>query len=459
MDFYSTSKTGFKQIIESGVPNDFIFIIFDDEIYCPKSIASFISPIISKHIRNDITFCNYKIVFPPKSRFYSNHNELKNIITNTNFVNLFNNFLQGHPIHLNLATSNKNENGIDFYLVQLTIELGIALANYDMVYEGCKSLGLCKEINKMTNDDIMKIIKINRDAKNYQSNDKFFNHISSHFYAFCNTENLKELNKDELEAIISSPELKIESEDSLFEFITSLGSEFTYLYDYLNVEFLSQENINILVKNINQYDLTIHKKLWLSISNRLTLDPSQLNNLENNPRIKQAEINCNNTGVFEYLRKLSNGNPYETKAFSIESTPHQCGDHSKLFDKSKDTFIRLTQNPENFILFDFMDKKISISKYSLSVPSSYSTHSLGQPKCWKIQGSNDKESWDDIDSIKNNYDLNGYGKEKTFDVKNKSKKFYRYIWIYKIVNHSSGSHENVLLLSDIEFYGSVREIF
>lgn len=99
MDFYLSSKS-LRNIKESGIDNTFEIIIFDDTIYCSKFTASFLSPIISKQIRNDITVNQYFLEFSESSIFYSSHDELKNMIKRTNFINNLSIFLEGEPIRV-----------------------------------------------------------------------------------------------------------------------------------------------------------------------------------------------------------------------------------------------------------------------------------------------------------------------------------------------------------------------
>lgn len=57
-----------------------------------------------------------------------------------------------------------------------------------------------------------------------------------------------------------------------------------------------------------------------------------------------------------------------------------------LFDKSLDTVFKFKGNKEpGYILFDFKNKKVNISKYYLSVASKKANFWCDRPKSWKIK--------------------------------------------------------------------------
>lgn len=72
---------------------------------------------------------------------------------------------------------------------------------------------------------------------------KEYDFISSIFYSIMNDENknivnkLKEMTNDELEHIISSDKLQIESENDLFEIIKELGSDKYFLFGLIEIQF------------------------------------------------------------------------------------------------------------------------------------------------------------------------------------------------------------------------------
>lgn len=260
-----------------------------------------------------------------------------------------------------------------------------------MISEGLKLLGLTINSDDSI-DTCKKMIEINRVFGKYDK--KWYDHIASQFYSIFQEdeemkEYLKKMSKNELDIIFSSDKLKIESEDSLFELITSLGPNYYFLYDYIEFQYLSIESIQKLIENINNYEIQFHPRLWSSICRRLT-------------------------------------------NFKIEK-------------------IKLDNVENGHITIDLKSNKINLKKYYFSVPSH--TYSDGQPKSWRIEGSNDQNSWDLIDLRENDSSLNRSGNSNTFECSHETKKFYRYIRIKEINSHTN---DHQFLLSELDLIGFIK---
>jgi hypothetical protein len=86
---------------------------------------------------------------------------------------------------------------------------------------------------------------------------------SSHFYEL-NVDDMIGLDVSILERIVSSQSLRLESEDSLLEFICSLESEEeTVLLRYVRSEYLSHDGIRLLVDHLQ--DSNLDPFVWESL--------------------------------------------------------------------------------------------------------------------------------------------------------------------------------------------------
>lgn len=105
---------------------------------------------------------------------------------------------------------------------------------------------------------------------------------------------------------------------------------------------------------------------------------------------------------------------------------------------------------EGWIEFDFIDRKVRLSSYTIRTKSNY------YPKSWRIVGSNDQKKWDVINIQSNNSALNGSQKQHRFDVKNDSN-YYRYIRYIQEDNwHNYPQCKYYIYLTCIEFFGDIR---
>jgi hypothetical protein len=105
-------------------------------------------------------------------------------------------------------------------------------------------------------------------------------------------------------------------------------------------------------------------------------------------------------------------------------------------------------------MFDFKEKKVSLSSYSLKSDGYGGLHLLQ----WKLEGSNDGSSWTCLDS-RNTRDLNGDYIVKNYSTNNHDS--YRYIRITQTGKNSSypglgRPPTDYFRLSQIEFFGTLR---
>ena len=458
MDFFLTSKS-LKQIKESGISDDFEIKILDKTIECSTFVAIFISKRISKEYRIDPTINQFTIQFPTQSIFYSNHDELKNILERTNFIEKFNQFLNGEPIHID-KPQNKEESDI----CKILFEIGKQLDNDEMIETSIENLGYKETINEANAQKCVKILQHLRQIGYSNLSENIIDIISSNFYTLFNNENednestfseLKEMNRNDLELIFSSEKLQIESEDWLFEIINKLGPDFFFLYDYIEIQYLSIENVSRLIENINQYEIQLHGLLWSSICRRLILDVSSSIKTKN-PRSIQINLNyieCND-GILKYLQKSSNDNVFVSKTIDVEVSGISNGEVKNIFDRSKDTVLKIKGTNNSFIVLDFKDKKVNLNKYYFAVPSRSTNYSLNRPKTWLIEGSNNKEKWELIDERENDSSLTDYSASKIFSINQNKNEFYRFI---RIKENLKDSNDHRLLLSEIELYGNITK--
>lgn len=383
------------------------------------------------------------------------------MIQRTNFIKQFENILFGQSISF---TQDKN----DQELAKIIIETGQILQNDEMVAKGLQIIGIDTQKSDITIEKAFEIMKISK-FTSPRIVEYACDTISSNFYSIIEEKEkfmslLKELRKSEIEMIFQSKKLLIKNEDSLFDFINEMGSKYLFLYDYVEIQFLSVEKIERLIECVSNYEVSLHPLLWSSICRRLMIDVSGINkncdknryinkNCDKNCKRKEAVI-CEN-GIFKYLESSSNSeNVYLSKIIDVEVPKVGWGSIKNLFDHSKNTYVYVGSYNElqknSYITIDFKDKQVNISKYYFSVTSS-SGIVRNRPKSWEIQGSNDNSKWDKIDEKSNDSSFNNSGASNTFSVQNNNK-YYRYIKIKEIQGTDRG-HE--IMLSEIEFYGSL----
>ena len=156
-------------------------------------------------------------------------------------------------------------------------------------------------------------------------------------------------------------------------------------------------------------------------------------------------------GIFNYMyNKLGNINPCQKNMIKIIPSDTICNNFENLIIQNWKQHWFSFFGPNPFIKFDFINRKIQLSAYTLRTYSGEKDY--GHLKSWSILGSNDDENYEIIDEETNNQDLNGNSAFKTFICSNSNKSF-RFIKLLMTGNNHAGS--DFLVLRTIEFFGTV----
>jgi len=153
------------------------------------------------------------------------------------------------------------------------------------------------------------------------------------------------------------------------------------------------------------------------------------------------------SGIFDGLskklgRNLANSCDVDVTASSIH--PGSYGPKNVL---KNDDSIWCSQNlPNSWIQFDFKERKVSITSYSMN--------DYGRNKSWKVEGSTDGSTFEIIDNKVDTTDFqNNNGIQKNFPVQ-PNNKYYRYIRITS--TSKNWLNDDYFRLYRVEFFGFVQ---
>ena len=295
---------------------------------------------------------------------------------------------------------------------------------------------------------------------------EMINFAALHFESI-NHDQLKTLDISTLDSILSNESLKLRDEDSLLDFILSLyedNCEYSVLFEYVQFSNISE---NYLISFIQKFDIEyINEKIWNSICYRLLHSKSEYiqseryqnfdNKKQNNPEIydvkefKYSEFEKFN-GIMNFLSKETGGNINDNGTVEISSNSIISDFHPKnLVDYDKNNYYHSNDEGDAFICFDFKDKLIQLSSYSIKTNNSkaFGTHL----KNWIIEVSNDGLNWKEIDRHESDSSLNGPNFIANFMIQQEQNDFYRFIRL-KQTGNSWYSHcnQNYFILYFIEF--------
>lgn len=264
-----------------------------------------------------------------------------------------------------------------------------------------------------------------------------------------------ERNRQIFEILSKEGELRI-----AMHFLLSLDSEeydssmIEYIYENLDDEMIKSEASRVI------FTLRSHFLTIIESKGNKTKDE----NKKKDEKIDRKEIECGYygdslSGIIDYLQEQNGPNLEENNILKLSgggfpdpSRPitNLIKYHSNnMNDESYINYYR--NNPssaDGWIEFDFVNKTVSVTSYTIRTRSSY------YPRSWRIVGSNDHEHWEEIDRKVNNSKLDGEYRLYRFNTK--SEKFYRYVRYVQDQQWSrEAAYHNFIYLTRIEFFGSI----
>jgi hypothetical protein len=401
--------------------NDFEFIVGDTTYRCPSLIADFISPKIAALHSIDDTMKSFSIETADKNGYFES------------IVGLG----RGQAV----VVTERNCK----IIVSISKELG--------------NMEIYKQILKVIEGDISienvveRMNNLSEICCNYASEIEF---ASSHLYEISSSD-IEKLTFDVFREVVSCKDLKIESEDWLYETISKrISSDFRYfeLLELIRFEFLSVTNLSDyfdIVLNSFEHFTVSH---WQSLRSHLihVIEEKRVNDRVSVRRMlfKPSSPLC---GIINHLTSGIGGNVDDKNVVNItanrvcDSNPWYAAKNVADFE-SNSCFLSANE-PNQSICFDFKTLRIEPTHYTIRTLNAGPNGS--HLKNWVIEGSIDGTSWTEIDRHENNNDLNNRLALKTFAVSNVAR--FQMIQLRQIgLNHGSN---NLLYFTAFEIFGSL----
>ena len=157
------------------------------------------------------------------------------------------------------------------------------------------------------------------------------------------------------------------------------------------------------------------------------------------------------SGILEHLTNECGGNVHDKKEVDVTaSSVNYIYAAKNAADPRTHLAFWSNDEPNSWICYDFKDRRVTPTSYSLrscaSGPGSLNI------KSWSFEGSNDGDTWEELDSQSQNRDLDDKSVTHNYPVTvYKCGKRYRYLRIVQNGRNHYGSH--VLQLSAFEIFG------
>jgi hypothetical protein len=383
------STRGLENIRKREEINDFEFIVGESRYRCPWFIAEFLSPRVARLRCVDDTICEYSV-------------ETKD--DEGNFGNFV---LLGHGASVKIDSDK-----FDFY------------ANLSNELENQELLGVVidESCNELTIESALVQLSLrHRFGRDFSSVVSF---LASHFHEITESQ-LRSIDEDSLRHVLLSSELRIQTEEWLYNLIWKLverDQSYFSLFEFVEFEFVS---VTVAVQFIDAcrdfFDL-FNVSMLRSLGRRLSICDQPPKSWGPRSIIHGKRFfplgGSSLDGIISYLTTKCGGNVHD-QGVIVASELSVYG--SKYFAKNaadlgnKGTFSMTNGEANSWICYDFKNMRVTPTHYTI-VSYPYRPNEGNHPKSWCLEVSIDGKSWTKVHECSDNNDLNGYNQITTYSV-------------------------------------------
>jgi len=277
-------------------------------------------------------------------------------------------------------------------------------------------------------------------------------------------EELKTLDFYIVEQIFSSSSLQLQDEDSLVETIIKLSREDKNYFCLFEYVFFPNVTTGKLEEFVREFDIEyMSNGTWSSICDRLlNRKRNEIPNERYKIRYEYKEIKHEEgkefEGIMRHLTRETGGNIHDNGTIEIKSNSIVNDDNNyhpkNLVDYDKTNIIHSKDESGVFIVFDFKDREIQLTNYSIQ--SASNGPNCGNLRNWKLEVSQDGKTWTPVDEHQDDGTLNGSNIIFTFNTK-PTESFYRFVKLTSTGQswRQYGNHYE-FYFPYLEFYGKMR---
>lgn len=282
--------------------------------------------------------------------------------------------------------------------------------------------------------------------------------MARNFYKLTRND-LQDLTVGELEAIISHSELKIASENGLFDLIDDFSQsnpEYLLLLKYIEPKNLDDRHLTLLLDKMS-FDI-MDSMLWEKMSQLLRVHSKHISTGSSFASSSRCAYESSKYsyhvkypmyGIVANLTRKCGGNPHKCQSIEITASSN-ASDCSHVVDYDTENCWKSSDFENSYIQFDFKDNQICMDGYSMRFGLSR------DPRYnWVVLGSNDGSVWTTLDeqrSMSKSSQLKSDYAIHHVDLDRPSMNYFRYIRIKRIVDSYIMMHVN-----GIEFFGILRQ--
>jgi hypothetical protein len=416
-----------KNIPRAEHRSDFAFLVGDVRYSCPSFVAEFLSTRVCELHEADPTIKEYVVETEDSDQEFEK------------FVSL------GYGEGLSVVESNRG------FFVELSRELK---SNELLV---CLVNGIEGELS--VSNALSRLILLKSAGYGV---DEVIVFAASHFSEFRSCD-LNDLSVEDLELILDHASLKLMSEDRLCDFVLSRSQTdlcFLALLAYVRFEYLSVESATKCWDFVMEHFAEMSVSILGSIRRRF-LYPIVVD--RRNDRFAGIRLlpvpSSPLDGIISHLSRRFGGNVHSKGIVTITGREPYSADtsHSAMnaADLTADTFFYSKNEPNQSLTYDFGDRRIRPSHYSIR--SRYNggenDHYL---RSWVIEGCKDGDEWIELDRREGDSSLNARNVIGMFQIQSAAGE-YRHVRLRQTGRNHYSNEDHLMVISGFELFGDLLE--
>jgi hypothetical protein len=278
--------------------------------------------------------------------------------------------------------------------------------------------------------------------------------LASHFHEISQHD-FDRLDIDSLREILSHPSLKISTEDSLFDLISSSGH--FELLEYVRFDCLRLECVHRFVEWSRDSFCHLNPAIWASICERLSLSvrSNRRRGRQANSFKKPWHADSPLDGIIAFLTQRCGGNVHDRGLVNVASMSTNGVNHPKhIADLSVDSKFVSDGRSGQWISYEFRTGTVCPSGYAIRSQFDYGPGNC-HPKTWVLEISMDGSTWAIVDERIDNYELNGRNVTCYFGIREDLRQDCRFVRL----RQTGKTHNNndYLHFSSLEIFGDFFE--
>ena len=276
---------------------------------------------------------------------------------------------------------------------------------------------------------------------------KNFLEVARHFSETQSGCILHHLGVEICERVFEHPEFDVGDNGELLRLIIAAGEDYHELFRFLRFDRMTGMDAREFLSHLS--DDVPSGSLWLAMSRRLVCELMDREGQEKRGTVFVYDCAKPLDGIIAHLTRECGGNVHKkglvqviaSSVFGTSDAPENT------VDLGTDTRFSSNSRQNQWICYNFKDRRVSLTSYSIR---SFSRFNL---KSWVLEVSNDGQTWELVDRRNDNTDLKAQYVTCNFEIGKPPRESFRLVRLRQTGANHEGEH--FLELTSFEVFGTL----